>query len=549
MLPTKQVVTVHATGYIDIQIALCYIYYYHEILQKRDVGMIHKKLHEYKKTSSATAFLAALICGLIVHLFGMVTIFHNYDDVCVQPCGVGSTLTSGRWFLWLLEHLGLHTTWNFNLPWLNSLVSLLLLAMSAATLNSILQIKNKRFAALLSVAFVSFPSITSILFFKYTAPHYCLAIFMGLYAVWITERRRFGFLAAIVLISCTLGTYQAYFPLTVTVYLILLIKHALEQENSFATTVKKGFLYLGTLASGMVIYFIVLSCLLKITSEELVSYQGINNISHYPFMQIPVLLLKAAKDFLLFPLDNYCQLANIPILKLGYCALVFLSVFLIVYLAVKHKKKPLEIAVICLLCALLPISINLIVITTAEWIYTLMVLPFVLVIYLPLILWEIAEQKDPSSGMLKLLRKLLVVITAVMIFFNSYHANVNYVSLYYTNRQIENTMVLIMNQACLQPEYSVDKQWVFVGETNHEAFTQPVWGQYLLYGGNADAVYLLNDYSTNCWIPLYLGHNIQAVGELTTQAVAQLPEVQEMPAWPNYGAVKVVGDYVVVKFS
>lgn len=101
----------------------------------------------------------------------------------------------------------------------------------------------------------------------------------------------------------------------------------------------------------------------------------------------------------------------------------------------------------------------------------------------------------------------------------------------------------------LQPEYSVDKQWVFVGETNHEAFTQPVWGQYLLYGGNADAVYLLNDYSTNCWIPLYLGHNIQAVGELTTQAVAQLPEVQEMPAWPNYGAVKVVGDYVVVKFS
>ena len=43
-----------------------------------------KNKTEFWKTPAAAALLAALAAGLLVHLFGLVNILHNNDDIWQQ---------------------------------------------------------------------------------------------------------------------------------------------------------------------------------------------------------------------------------------------------------------------------------------------------------------------------------------------------------------------------------------------------------------------------------------------------------------------------------
>ena len=49
------------------------------------------------------AFFTALVSGTAVHMFALVNLLHNYDNILQQPRGYGAGITSGRW---LLEVLG-----------------------------------------------------------------------------------------------------------------------------------------------------------------------------------------------------------------------------------------------------------------------------------------------------------------------------------------------------------------------------------------------------------------------------------------------------------
>jgi len=511
--------------------------------------MLQKKWGSFKKTPVAIAMFVTLIYGLIVHLFGMVTVFHNYDDIAMLPRGLGTTTVSGRWFLKILEDLSVYCTQSYNLTWMNSLFSLLVLSLAVAFLVSTLKIKSKWAAALIGAAFISFPSVTSLFFFKYTAPAYCWAILMSICAVWLTDRWRFGFLGGIVLLACSLGVYQAYLPLAIALYLIILILNALTKETRFIDILRKSFLFLGTIVAGLITYFIILKVFLKIYHVELLGYQGINNMGQISLKEVPGLVFDATKQFILLPLDGYCNLADNLYLRLAYAVIGLISVALIVYLLFKDKQKPLKIAATFFLCALLPTAINSIVLMKTDTVYTLMVLSFSLLICIPIALCELAEKTNAHSKIISLFRKLTVVLIVPIIFFNSVFANVNYSSIYYTNRQVENAIVSIFTQASQQPGYTADKKWAFIGQADNNSFDTDVWGGTLLYGGNATTISLVNGYSFIQWTHHYLGHNFEKADQSTHAQLQQLPEVQDMPSWPNYGSVKVIGEYVVVKFS
>jgi hypothetical protein len=138
------------------------------------------------------------------------------------------------------------------------------------------------------------------------------------------------------------------------------------------------------------------------------------------------------------PLNNYCQLAGSRLLRVCYLGIGLITVGLIVFL-----------------------------------------------MFIPIVLCELFEKKDTAFDFTALVRKGTVCLIALMVFLNSYTANVNYMSLYYTNRQVENAVNSIMVQAYQQPGYTTDKKWVFLGKANDNTFTHPGWcDPALLYGGN-----------------------------------------------------------------
>ena len=100
------------------------------------------------QTPFGIAVAAAMGVGTVTHLFGLVNILHNYDDIAQQPRGYGTGISSGRW---LLSQLGDCAHWlggNYNLPLVNGLLFLLLIAISAGFLVASFDIQNRAMAGL-----------------------------------------------------------------------------------------------------------------------------------------------------------------------------------------------------------------------------------------------------------------------------------------------------------------------------------------------------------------------------------------------------------------
>ena len=50
-----------------------------------------------------TTFLSATITGILAHFFCLANVLNNYDSIMNVPDGVGTTVSSGRWFLMYME--------------------------------------------------------------------------------------------------------------------------------------------------------------------------------------------------------------------------------------------------------------------------------------------------------------------------------------------------------------------------------------------------------------------------------------------------------------
>ena len=125
------------------------------------------------RRSELVAAIAALACGVTAHSFALFNSIHNYDDILQQPTGYGAGITLGRWLLTLLgdfftKFLGL----GYNLPMVNGLIYVLLIALSAAVLVNTLKISDRRSAALIGCLMVTFPTVCAAMAFRYVAPYF-----------------------------------------------------------------------------------------------------------------------------------------------------------------------------------------------------------------------------------------------------------------------------------------------------------------------------------------------------------------------------------------
>lgn len=214
------------------------------------------------------------------------------------------------------------------------------------------------------------------------------------------------------------------------------------------------------------------------------------------------------------------------------------------------SKEDREILAIVGLCILLPVGINSVALMGSEVIYTLMVLAFFLWMCLPLVLWDMAGSDNGYSKREKVFGKLIASVVVVMIFLNSYFANVNHTALYYANCRVKSAVESIVVQAYQQEGYNTGKKWAFIGNASDKAFYPLDWGTGYLYDGNPKPSTLMNAYSRGKWFQIYLSRPITQQANASEQKkLMELPEVVAMPTWPDDGSVKVVGDYIVVKFS
>ena len=508
------------------------------------------KIGNYFRKAEMMAIKSTLIAGVITHLFALTNVLHNYDSVGLQPYGYGTGLESGRWLLNLIAWRAIDWFGDYNLPLVNGLLMLVLLAVSAALFVSVYDLNDKS-AVCVGVIFATAPAVTSTMFFSYTAALYGLAIFLAVLAVWFLVKFRWGFLLSVGCTAASMGIYQAYVPLTIGMLVLLLMQQTLRDEMSLGKLIRKGLYYCAAIALGAIAYYVALQVLLDYFNKALDDYQGINGMGQMGLAKLLDCARFAIVTYFQMPFTNYCDLAQTELLKFSYLLIDGILLVTVAYILVSKVRKILPALFMVILMIFFALAVDFIeVMAPNGFVYTIMVFSFVLVLCAPLVLWELVEL--PKKATLKKAGQAIgsaIMVLVLFICFNyGYQANTNYMALYYANQKTENYLNALVVQVRMTDGFTADKQWAFIGEIQDPQFNDP-WESVPTYGGNATFHFLLNDYAQSAWPRNYLGIEIPYASEERVSELAHTEQVKVMPCWPDAGSIAVVDDTMVIKFQ
>jgi len=500
------------------------------------------------KKAEYVSFSAAFFCGILTHAFGLVNTLHNYDDIAQQPKGYGTGITSGRWLLSLMGDIAEWLGGNYNLPLVNGLLFIALIAVSAGFLVSVFGIDDPTLAALSGMLLAAFPAAFSTLAFRYTSVYYGVGILLAVLAAWVLHGCRFGLILSAVCMAGSLGIYQAYIPITIGIFVLLLLQKTLQGKSSLAALIRQGVYYCFALILGLCCYYLFLKITLWIYGTGLSDYQGIDQMGKLTLTDLPALIWEAFYTFCTFPIKNHYGLASMKLIKIAYVILIGTSAGMLGYILLKRVKKITLILFAALMCLVFPVAVNFVVIMCPEsWIYTLMVYAFVLVGYVPVILYGcIPEQDGNSEKTGKLLFKTVALSLAILIGGYAYKTNVNYSALYFSNRQIENYLNSMIVQIRMEEGFDAEKKWAFIGEIE-DPLLHDYWQYDMDIGGIEPTKWMLQRYSMGEWIRHYCGYTFPAARNEDILLLNETAAVKDMPCWPDAGSIQVIDDCVVIK--
>lgn len=238
------------------------------------------------------AFFSCFLAGLLIHFFAFTNIIPNSDGISRVYDPQQMTIV-GRWFLHYASWLNAYT----QMPALIGVLSCLLLSLAAALTVSMLRMEHCLSAAAVGVLMTAIPAMAYTYLYMFTASAYCLAILLAVFAVYLTERFRFGWLWGSLPLALSVGIYQAYVTVAISLCLMLTILRALRAPDRPRETLFSGLKKIAFLCLGMAIYFAVLQIFLRVKQLELLNYLNMNDtFANYPVSRLPQILLQTYKQ-------------------------------------------------------------------------------------------------------------------------------------------------------------------------------------------------------------------------------------------------------------
>lgn len=498
-------------------------------------------------------FISTIVIGLFAHAFIMLNVLHNYDNITNTPKGGWVGLSSGRWLLELLQNFANNHGWNYNIPVFKCFLALIILSLSSCLIISIYHINDMIYCILTGGVLVTFPSVTSMMFFSYCVHYYAVAIFLVVFAIYLVKKGRLVIPAILMAMSC--GIYQAYFPLAITMILLLFLYEMITSHYSFTDNLVRGIKYVFILILGLTLYYIVLQLFLSMYKVELSDYKGINQMG-INLNEIPVILKNVYATFFKFPFTEYWDINQSFLAKA--CILLFYIISAALIAVSLHKKQGLVKLEIIVSTAMLPVAVNAILVMCHEdYIYTIMVYSMVFLYLLPVILIETfndcsSELSHSKKVFIDIQNAVITLLLSLVIVNYIWNANGNYLSLYYADQQTIHYFQTLITRIKSTENYTDELPVLYVGKTIEDAsFHHFIYEDTpFLYGGNNTSTYLINSYSRLRWVKRYLGFNPpQLTDQKEIDSFSNNAAVMAMPCYPDDGSIKIIDGVIVVKFS
>lgn len=504
--------------------------------------------------------LFSSVCwGILAHGMALFNKYSVYDDNKYM-FKIGATYSSGRWMLDLLGKIYLYLFGGgfYSLPLFNGAVTIMLIAVSAYLMIHILDIRQTGLCVAVTGIMIAFPVVTAILGYMFTAPYYMTSLLLATSGIWVANRKKsvLNFSAGIFLMACSIGVYQAFIPVMLSLVLLCFIRSlTADTTASLKSLVLSGLYLFSAVISGILLYFLINKFFLSYYDLTLNTYRNINTMGKESVLEylsrIPVAYYRflvtsdirgtvsGVKDYTsMYPF----RLRHIYLLMLLFTALLSLRLIVRTFRKNFFRGFLLTLAVL-----MLPVAFNFIfIMCAADTVYTLMLYGQVMVfVYL---MWLL----DNSVFSICNLTRAVYGIGAVMLLFISVsycrYANINYLKGEYQQQRMISYFTVLITQIKSTPGYRDELPVVYINPkenkdtvvkelNNFELFNAPPY--YGIYEGINDLfwIYFMNDW---CAFSPELADE---------EDFKDLPEVIEMPYYPDDGSIQIINDTVVVKFG
>ena len=516
-----------------------------------------KEWYQKKETAVKTAFFAAVIFGLMTHLYQFTNKLYNYDELANTPGGNGASVEQGRWFLkWMGDLLLKHFGGVYSLPLLNGVLSLLLLAISAAMIVEMFEVKSPILSAVIGGVFVAFPSIVCLFFYMFTAVFYAVSILFAVWTAYLVIRypkNIVAHVAAVLLLACSLGVYQAYFPITVCLLVASVILSAAfsEEEKNWKDVVFQAARYVAVLAAGMVVYFLINKAVLSYYDMEMISYQGGASMGKITLDQLLSAVKRCYVDFFNLGRDNVLVLNATGLMRKCYQGILILAALSVVLFLILSKRNWFQKIWMLLGIAIFPVSMFLVYVMAPDaQTYTLMGYA----VSCLLIFFAVWADAYCRKGCVKTwigtaytwLSELVLVMLLISYI---WYGNGCYMSLEYTKNHDMAYFQTMITQIKSIDGYDDTLPVAFVGNVIDDATNNQgsLMGPVFAINGKSESN--VNVFSRTHIITQYLGFAPTVCGYEETRACMESEVVQKMPSYPDDGSIQIVDGIIVVKFS
>lgn len=251
-------------------------------MYKKLIGMEearHILIDKYKV--QAISFLWTFCIGILIHLYVMTNKFFNYFEyrniLADMSITQEDTLALGRWFLPVASNI----LTGYSIPSLNGIFVIFYLSLMAFLMCELLKIKSIGRRILFGCTILAFPGVASTFSFGVNADAIILAFLLPLIGVYITRRRKFGFIPGIILIGCGIGIYQPGVAMAISMIYGILWFQAIGESFEFKRFLKGIGKYSMLLILGFAFYYGMLQLFLHSVSMELSNYHGVDSMTSF----------------------------------------------------------------------------------------------------------------------------------------------------------------------------------------------------------------------------------------------------------------------------
>lgn len=522
---------------------------------------ILEKIKQYFNQQRKLIVLITIIVGIITHFLLLSNLIVSQDGLLngVHYTAGGYEASLGRWGIDFFDSLRN----NIALPFLTTLLSIVIMGFINLLLIDIFEIKSKIFQIFTILSVVVSPSLCMTLLYSYTADAYLFAMFFSIFTVYSFYKianPKIGISLGIISFILMLATYQSYMGITIGLIVMLSIKRLCSEENSTFEVIKDLFTKAIWIILAGILYFIITKMLLYINGLTMSTYKGTNQIS---FATVFSSLLPSIQNaYVAF--FKYFFADGIILNRAWKREKLFLIIFIlgvVIYLALfvkalKTKNNSKEVwirfSIATILMLGLPLALNIVILLApGNEIYYLIATQMILII--PFIL-TLFERLTEQSLLEILINWGIVFVVSVIMLTYFLSIIVTYQTIDMTYHQAKTVATRIIDRMEQYPGYRSGMNKLFAGVIDDVNFpkTLDIYNLAVTNGMRSSifhATYWGQEKTWKNFINVFCGIPIEFCKDYEYYTIITSDEFKQMDIFPGKNSVKIIDDVMVVKFT